>query len=104
MAVVVEMLPGVTGGEVYVRFESFEFFLIVNVEVEQGVALEFVPFVESSGTCGVVHDELVVGPSGYGVSVGGAVAEVTRHLVTYVEVEVQFGEEVQGVVDLEVAG
>ena len=60
--------------------------------------------VESLGAEGVVAGKAGVEPRLNRVLCGAAVLVVTRYLITEVQVEVQFGEEVQGIVELEVTG
>ncbi len=97
VAEIVEFLPGVARHHVEVRLDGLEILLVVDVEVEKGVALDLVPVVLRACAILVVaapcHDRVL----GYGV-----VRPVLRHLVTEIEVEVEFRHPVERIVDLEV--
>ncbi len=103
-AMVVKLLPRVTCHNVEVRLDSCEILAVVDVEIKESVALELVPVVERA--CAVLTDLLgvAVAPSHDGVGSDFSLRLVLAHLIAEVEVEVEFGEEVESVVDLEVTG
>ncbi len=97
--VVIKTLPGVTGHHVKRGLDAFYFFLVVGIELEHGVACQLVLIVVLAGAV------VVVGLPGLRAVGQCVVACATLHdVVTEVEVQSQFGEEVQCVVDHQVAG
>ena len=98
VALAVEVLPGVTGGHVDVRPYRVEVLLVVGVEVEQRVGAVLVNVVVGAGAV------LVVGvPHRRGVALGDGVLVGLAHVVAQVQVETELGQEVQRIVELQVA-
>ena len=104
MAEVAEALPFVTGHNVEIRADSLEFLAVVEIEVQQGVALELPPFGACACAGHAVGVEILIVPGHSRVGGGEFVALVLADLITEVKIEVEFGEEVESVVDLEVTG
>ena len=97
-ATVFEVLPRITGNEVDVRIDSIDLLLIVQVELKKSVLLHL-PSVSSNRSTVAV----VVLPS-EGRVLGDCVVFLSaRPVVTEVQVSVEVGEEVESIVELQVA-
>ena len=81
----VETLPVITDSYIQVRLCSLEILLIVDIEVEEGIALELVPIATIAGTI-----LIVIAPSHDRIGSSDLLICILINLITEVEVEVKF--------------
>ena len=97
MAFIISALPGVTANNVYHLAGSIKFLLIVEIELEHGVALELVCVGLVTATV-----MLMVLPCFCRVGRRGIGLVCLAHIVTKVKVSVEFRQEMHRIIKLQV--